>query len=233
MVNNKLGIAFDEQKIDAIFATLNQCQSPGAAVGVAIGGRPVYRKGFGLAHMELPVVLSPTIRMRIGSSSKHFASLAYMLLCEDGDASLDDPVGIHLPELHRSAQNVTMRQLMAHISGLQDVHEICWQFSGTGHDVSSADQLSLYCDFDIVNAEPGTSWIYNNGGYLLLSAAIERISGKQLEDVLRERIFEPVGMHDTLLRRVDTDFVPNSATLHMVSMTSFLDGDSVFGGQIS
>src|SRR5207248_2998598 len=60
-----------------------------------------------------------------------------------------------------------------------------------------------------------TAWNYNNGGYLILSAIIERITGRSLEEVLRERIFEPVRMHDTRLRPWDTDFVPNSAVLHM------------------
>src|SRR6185503_9399615 len=69
-------------------------------------------------------------------------------------------------------------------------------------------------DIDDVSAAPGTTWSYNNGGYLKLSVAIERITGESLENVLRKRIFEPAGMHDTLLRRWDTDFVPNSATLH-------------------
>ncbi len=54
-----------------------------------------------------------------------------------------------------------------------------------------------------------------NGGFLLLSAVIERLAVAPLEDVLRERIFERVGLHDTLLRRSDDDFVPNSATMHM------------------
>ncbi|WP_292674441.1 serine hydrolase [Mesorhizobium sp.] len=58
---------FDEKKIDAIFSQIDQCHKPGAAVGIAIDGRPIYRKRFGLANMELPVVLSPSIRVRIYS----------------------------------------------------------------------------------------------------------------------------------------------------------------------
>ena len=51
-------LSFDEAKVDAIFAEVNQCHLPGAAVGIAIDGKPVYRKGFGLASIELPVALS-------------------------------------------------------------------------------------------------------------------------------------------------------------------------------
>ena len=210
-------VEVDTRKIDAIFAKLNQSCLPGAAVGIGLKGRPIYRKGFGLANIELPVVLSRTIRMRIFSVSKHFTCLAYMLLCEEGRASLDDRVERYLPELHPVCHRVTMRQLMGNTGGLRDVFDISWQLSGTGWSVSSQDLLALYRDFDDVNSAPGTAWIYNNGGFLILTAVIERITGRPLEEVLGETVFEPTGMVSTLLRRFDSDFVPNSATLHMTN----------------
>jgi len=223
------GISFDEAKVDAVLAPFDQGRLPGAVVGIAIRGRPVYRKGFGLANMELPVVLAPTIRMRLASISKHMASLAYMLLCEDGKAGIDDPLGKYLPELHPVTQGVTMRQLMGNISGLHDAYEICHQFNGMGHPVTSAELLSFYRDLDEVNAAPGTAWIYNNGGFLLLSFAIERITGEALEDVLRTRLFEPVHMYSTLLRRWDTDFVANSAVAHTIGPSGDYQKSNFFG----
>ena len=164
--------------------------------------------------MELPLNLGPSMRMRIGSTSKHFTSLAYLLLCEEGEAHIDDPILKYLPKLHPVTHDITMRQLMGHLSGLRDAHEIAWQLSGSHPPVSSDELLSLYRDINDVNAAPDTGWSYNNGGYLILSAVVEKITGQLLEDVLRTRIFEPAGMFDTLLRRRDNDFVPNSATLH-------------------
>lgn len=216
-------VRFDEQRIDALFADLNQDLSPGAAVGIAIGRQTVYRKAFGLANAELPVPLTPTMRMRVGSITKHFTCLAYLLLCEDGRADLDDRVGDYLPELHPTARDITVRQLMGHVSGLRDALEISWQFSGTGIAVSSADLLALYRDIDEINAAPGTSWIYNNGGYLILSAIVERITRLPLAEVLKARILDPVGMYHSLLRPWDTDFLPNSATLHMMSATGAME----------
>jgi len=215
IVKKPLGVIFVEKRSTLFFAQINQCHAPGAAVGIAHCGQSVYRKGFGLANSELPIVLSPTIRMRIGSITKHFTALTFLLLCEDGEAELDGPIGAYLPELHAVARGVTARQLLGHVSGLRDAFDLSLQFSGPGKSVSSAALLAFYHDLDDTNAAPGTTWSYNNGGYLLLSAAIEKIAGRKLEDIMRERIFEPLGMHNTLLRRWDTDFVSNSAALHM------------------
>lgn len=233
MSHSTLAVEFDARRIDAIFAQLDQCRLPGAAVGIAIRGRPVYREGFGLASIELPVLLSPSTRMRICSVTKHFAAFAYMLLCEEGSARIDDPLVKYLPEMHRVTHQVSMRQLMGNISGLRDVHGLCWQLSGMQSSVSSADLLSLYRSIDDVNFAPGGAYCYNNGGFLLLSAAIERITGRSLEEVLRERVFEPVGMYATLLRRSDSQFVSNCATAHMTTPSGtferLLVGTSVAG----
>jgi CubicO group peptidase (beta-lactamase class C family) len=210
----RLAVEFDERSIEAIFSELDQCHLAGAAVGIAVDGQPLFRKGFGLANMELPVVLSPTIRMRIASLSKHFTALAFMLLCEEGKVGLDDTLGHHLPELHPVTRRVTLRQLMGNISGLRDAHDIMTTFSGFGRRVSIEERWSFYRSIDDVNAPPGITWSYNNGGWLLMSVIIERISRQPLEQFLSSRLFHPIGMYQTVLRRVDTDFLANSACSH-------------------
>src|ERR1700722_10711418 len=214
-------VRFDEKRIDSIFSDLNQCQLPGVAIGIAVDGQAIYRKGFGLASMELPIVLSPAIRMRIASTTKHFTCFAYMLLCEEGRAAIDDPIGKYIPELHPLARNVTIRQLMGNTSGLRDIYEICDQFSGgLGRPIPTEDLLAMYCEITDINAPPGTTWIYNNGGWVLLTVGIERITGEHFEEGTRERVFAPVGMNDTLVRRSDSDFLANSASQHAAHPTS-------------
>lgn len=214
-------MAFSSDRIDSICAELDRQDRPGAAVGIAIDGRPVYARGFGLASMDLPVGLTPTTRMRIYSTTKHFTCLAYLLLCEEGRAALDAPIGEYLPELHAVNRRPTMRQLMTNTSGLRDVCDIRWQFCGTQREVPSPALLSLYEKIDDVNFSPGTAWSYNNGGFRLVTAAIERITGQALADVLSERVFGPVGMRNTLLRGLDSDFVPHSASMHMTTPEGF------------
>ena len=228
-----VSVAFDEGRIDRICAPFDRSGRPGLAVGIAIRGRPAYRKGFGLASVEQPQVLAPATRMRIGSTTKHFASLAFLLLCEKGKAGIDDPIGKHVPGLHPVARGITMRQLMGHVSGLRDAFDITWQFSGTTAPVTTDELLSMYRRIDDVNAPPMKTWTYNNGGYLLLSVAIERIAGLPLEAVLAESLFVPIGMHDTLLRRREADLVPRSATLHLTRADGGYERSPFFGTEFA
>ncbi len=219
---DRIRTRFDEREIDKIFAAIDQSQLPGAAVAIAIDGLPVYRKGFGLANMELPMVLAPSMRMRIGSTTKHFTCLAYLLLVEDGLAGLDDPIGKYISGLRPVNGAATMRRLMGHTSGIRDVLSVTLSVHGVNRPVTDPQMLAYYETIEDVDFEPGERWSYNNGAYILLTAAIEKIAGKPLDDVLRERIFAPIGMHQTRLRRWDSDFVPNSATLH------FRDSNGLF-----
>src|SRR5262249_42382364 len=104
---------------------------------------------------------------------------------------------------------------MAHTHGLRDVSDICWHFSGLGHSGSTADILALYRDIDDVNESPQVTWQYTSGAYVILTAIIERLTGRLLEDFLRERIFEPVGMTSTALRRYEKHCFANSASAHV------------------
>lgn len=210
-----ISVKIDEAVLDALFARIDQDRNPGVAVAVALDGTPVYRRGFGLASAELPVALSTSMRMRIGSITKHFVCLAYLLFCEEGIASLDDAIGRYVPGLLDRVANRTIRELMGHTSGIRDIIALTMHLHGTGRNISDAEMIDYYRVIDTVNDLPGMRWDYNNGGYILLTAAIEAIAGTPLAVVLRDRIFQPVQMYDTLLRPWDNDFVSNSASLHM------------------
>jgi D-aminopeptidase len=224
MYDDRVRFELDEQRIDGIFARLDQCHAPGCVVGIAVDGKPVYRKGFGLANLDAPVALMPSTRLRVGSVTKQFTCLTYLLLCEERKARLDDPLGQYLPELHPVTHAVTIRQLMDHTSGLRDAYSIFLRFNdphahyaGPAQSVSSRELLDLYRTIDDVEAPPGTAWSYNNGCYLLLSAVIERITGEPLETTMADRVFVPIGLHDSMLMRSDIRFIGNRGSQHVVS----------------
>ena len=207
----------DPAALSKLLTSYDTTSGPGYAVGVALKGRPLFRCGVGLASIELPVALSPTIRMRIGSTSKHFTVLAVMLLADQGRLSLDDSPRHHLPEIPPWADGMTVRQLMAHTSGMRDSLDLLLHSAGAGKPTPDDFHLALLSSLDSVNFAPGVSWNYNNSGYVLLAEIVARLSGQSFAAFLKERIFDPIGMTDTMLRPLDTDLVPNSATLHVAS----------------
>lgn len=209
--------------LDKIFEAVNRSDAPGLVVGVALRGQTVYRKGFGLASVEHGVANTPATRMRIGSTTKHMAAMAALLLAEDGLLEVDAAVGRYLPELPDLQGRPTLRNLMNHTSGLRCVQELAFVAADLTVQPSGKN-LAAYLRQTDVNFAPGEGQLYCNGGYHLLSLVIARVSGISFEQFLRRRIFEPLGMHDTLAVPSDMLIVPRMATLHMPGPSFAADG---------
>jgi D-aminopeptidase len=206
---------FDTARIDAVLSPHDRSDRPGLAVGVAHRGRPLLRRGLGLASVELPVVLTPSTRLRVASVTKQFCALAVMLLAEDGKLSIDDSIRHHLPDLPPWAAPITLAQLMGHTSGMRCSIDLLFFLHGTaGRAVGANVQREMLRGLGSVNFAPGSDFVYCNGGYTLLTELVERLADQPFGDFLRERVLQPVGMHDSLLRADDELCLPNTATQH-------------------
>ena len=202
-----------QERIEAALSRFNRGDEPGLAVGVASRGKTIFRRGFGMASLELGVANRPSTRFRIGSTSKHFACLAAMLLAEEGKLDIDASVRRIIPELPSESGEPTLRQFMTHTSGLRDFLDVSFLvdgFSVKPRGYALAQQLQLRGR----NFAPGEKALYNNGGYKLLSLAIDRVAGMPMEEFVARRILEPVGMTDTSWAASDMDVVPGMATLY-------------------
>ena len=200
--------------LDAIFAPLNRSDAPGLVVGVALKGQPIYRRGFGLASLEHGVANTPATRMRIGSTSKHFCCLAALLLAEDGRLDIDASVRRYLPELPAMSPEPTLRQFMSHTSGLRDYLDLSFIACGMAITPAGAALAAQARQTD-VNFAPGEQQVYANGPYQLLSLVIERVAGVPFEQFLKERLFEPLAMHDTVSVPSDFEIHRGMATQHV------------------
>lgn len=204
--------------IDALLAGLNRNDAPGAVIGVARHGQVVYRRGFGMCSLEHGVVNEPATRLRIGSSSKQFTCLAAFLLAEDGLLDIDAPIGRYIGELQPPQGRPTLRQLMQHTGGLRDYLDLATHAAGLAmQPLGSA--LAAQVRQTEVNFAPGEGQIYCNGGYHLLSIAIERAAGMRFEEVLKQRIFDPLGLHDTASEPSDMRLISRMATQHVPTAT--------------
>lgn len=180
-------------------------KGPGGVVGVAVDGKIVYAKGFGLANLEHAVPLGPESVMDVGSVSKQFTAMCVLLLEEDGKLQTTDPVTKYVPELPTFGHTVTIDHLVHMSSGVRDYLTL-WAMAGwNGIDErSSEDALATMVRQQGLNNEPGSRFIYSNSNYVLLATIVERVSGKPLAAFAAERVFQPLGMAAT---RFDTDSI--------------------------
>ncbi|HLK23613.1 MAG TPA: serine hydrolase domain-containing protein [Caulobacteraceae bacterium] len=202
------------EQLDALFAPWNRTDEPGLVVGVVKDGALIYRRGFGMASLEHGAANTPKTRMRIGSISKHFTCLLALLLAEEGKLDLDAPIRAYVPELTGPGGEPTLRQLMQHRGGSR-----CYlDLSFIGHGMATPPvgrALALQVRQRGRNFAPGEAMIYNNGGYHLVSIAIERVGGAPFEQQLKTRLFDVVGMPDTASVPTDHEMTPGIASMHM------------------
>ncbi|MBN2265220.1 MAG: serine hydrolase [Candidatus Aminicenantes bacterium] len=202
-----------EEKVDRVFERFNRSDTPGAVVGVAVGGKPVLVRAYGMANLEYGLRIRPDTIFESGSLAKQFTAAAVALLCQDGKLSLDDPVRKHVPELPDFGTPILVRHLLNHTSGLRSQWPLM-ALSGrpTGLVVHTIGEiLELVGRLKELNFEPGDEFLYCNTGYTLLGVIVARVSGKSLDAFCQERLFEPLGMDRTEWRDDFTEIVPDRA----------------------
>jgi CubicO group peptidase (beta-lactamase class C family) len=173
---------------------------PGCTVGVLQGGRVTHEAAFGLADLGQRKPLDTHAIFNLASVSKQFTAFALLLLEQQGRLSLDDPVVKYLPELARSAQGVTLRQLMHHTGGLRDYIELLtMKGRGDADGATIQEALLALARQTKPNTAPGVEWDYSNTGYFLLGVVVARVSGESLAEFSRRRIFGPLGMNETTI----------------------------------
>ncbi|HEY1878595.1 MAG TPA: serine hydrolase domain-containing protein [Caulobacteraceae bacterium] len=202
------------ERLDGLFAPWNRSDAPGLAVGVAKDGRVLYRRGFGMASLESRTAMAPSTRLRIGSTSKHFTALLALLLQEEGKFDLDAPIRTYLPELTGPGGEPSARLLLQHRGGSRCYLDLGFLTRGMT-SAPVGESLKAQARQGGRNFAAGESMIYNNGGYHLVSIAIERAGGVPFEDQLKTRLFEAVGMVDTISLPSDFIILPGMAAMHL------------------
>ncbi|OGD28742.1 MAG: hypothetical protein A2V57_08010 [Candidatus Aminicenantes bacterium RBG_19FT_COMBO_65_30] len=205
-----------QAKVDRVFERWNRSDTPGCVVGVAVDGKPVLVKAYGMANLEYGIRLRPDTVFESGSVAKQFTATAIALLVQDGKLSLDDPVRKYIPELPDFGTPVLIRHFLNHTSGLRSQWPLM-SLSGrpTGLAVHTVDEiLELVSRMKELNFKPGDEFLYNNTGYTLLGVVVARVSGKSLDAFCQERMFKPLGMARTQWRADFRGIVPDRATAY-------------------
>ena len=186
------------EQIDALLSAYNQKRQFNGSALVAEKGNVILKKGYGMANMEWQVPNTPDTKFRLGSITKQFTSMVIMQLANEGKISLDQKITTYLPDYRKdTGDKVTVRNLLSHTSGIPSYTSLPGFFENQSRDpYAVADFVKKYTSGDL-EFEPGSQFSYDNSGYFLLGAIIERVTGKTYEDALRERIFDPLGMSDS------------------------------------
>jgi len=188
-----------ESKVDQIFAAYDKPTSPGCALGVVRDGELIYKRGYGMANLELGVPITPQSVFYMASVSKHFTAASIVLAAEQGYLSLDDDVRKYIPELPFYGSTITLRHMLHHTSGLREIGALLF-LVGRNLDVDvhpTAELLDLISRQKALNYPPGDEFWYSNTNYLLLGMVIQRATGRALSQFAEENIFKPLGMNHT------------------------------------
>jgi CubicO group peptidase (beta-lactamase class C family) len=190
----RASVAAPTAAIDALLQSSFSAAGPGAAVIVVKDDRTLFRKAYGMANLELGVPLQPDMVFRLGSITKQFTATAILMLAEEGKLSLQDPIEKHLPGYPTQGHVITVEHLLTHTSGIQSYTDMPgWMTSRIQGSMSVAELVDGFKK-EPMQFAPGERWAYNNSGYILLGAIIEKVSGMTYEAFVRERIFAPLGM---------------------------------------
>jgi CubicO group peptidase (beta-lactamase class C family) len=186
----------DPVELDAIASSHFRQNEPGAAVLVMKDGETLLRKGYGLADVEQGIEIEPDMVFRIGSVTKQFTAAAILLLEEAGKLSVQDDLRKHLPDYPTRGRVITIEHLLTHTSGIRSYTDMPSFGENIRKDLAVDEVIALFKDEPLA-FEPGEKYAYNNSGYFLLGAIIEKASGKSYEAFLQEKIFEPLLMSQT------------------------------------
>ncbi|HEY8181154.1 MAG TPA: serine hydrolase [Thermoanaerobaculia bacterium] len=186
------------ERIDALISAYNKMRQFNGSALVAEKGSVILQKGYGLANMEWQIPNTPDTKFRLGSITKQFTSMVIMQLVSEGKIKLDDKITTYLPDYRKdTGEKVTVRNLLTHTSGIPSYTSIPGFFQNQSRDpYTVSDFVKKYTMGDL-EFEPGSKYVYDNSGYFLLGAIIERVTGKSYEKNLQERIFDPLGMKDS------------------------------------
>src|SRR5438046_3520114 len=199
----------NEKVVDALFHDFDQADAPGAAVIVIKEGNPLFAKGYGLADLEKRIPCTTNTNFRLASVTKQFTAMAVLILAEEGQLSLEDRLPKFFPEFPEYGEAITLRHLLTHTSGLPDYEDHIPQ--GTTIPLSDRDVLFILRHQSKADFALGAQFHYSNSAYALLALIVENVSGKTFPAFVKEKIFDPLRMTNSVAYVAGLSCVSNRA----------------------
>lgn len=182
-------------QVDALLSRWVQAETPGAAVIVVRHGNVLFEKGYGLADVARREPITPHTVFDIASVSKPFTAMAILMLVEQGKLHFTDSLGAFFPEFSVEAREITVRQMLSHMSGLPDYTRTWGETRGWKDTPRTADNVVAFLQRQRLRFKPGDRWEYSNSNYVLLAQIVSRVAQEPFPHYLRTHIFQPLGMN--------------------------------------
>ncbi len=202
-------------KINSLFKGSDKKTSPGYAIGIINGSHVLYTKGYGSANLDYNIPISANSSFDIASVSKQFTAACITLLILDGKLTLETPVSNFVPELLKYKDTIRVKHLIYNTSGIIDYFKLprpdgrSW-ITFNYFDIDYCIKTSL--SKDTLAFKPGNKWDYCNVNYMLLTKIVEKVSGQSFGEFSKKRLFEPLGMTNTLINDDITAVIKNRVT---------------------
>lgn len=193
-----LSLVFGQEKILEEAVQKAQGENFSGVILVAQEGKILYEQAIGMRSFEDHVALKTKDIFELASLSKQFTAMMVMMCEEKGLLEFDDAVGKYLDIPYRG---ITIRQLLTHTSGVPDYQAVMdehWDKSKVAGNPEILEYLNTYRPPMLF--EPGEKYQYSNTGYVFLASIVEKATGKDFVDLMREWIFQPLEMKSTDIR---------------------------------
>lgn len=187
-----------ENAIDQFLQGKFAANEPGASVLIVKDGKNVFRKSYGLSNLAAKTELTPESVLRIGSITKQFTSTAILKLSEQGKINLQDEITKYLPDYPTQGKRITIEHLLTHTSGIRSYTSLpeIMNKEAKAKSFSVSEMIDAFKDKPM-DFDPGDAYAYNNSGYFLLGAIVEKASGMTWAAYLQKNFFGPLKMKST------------------------------------
>jgi len=212
----------NERAVDELFQDFSG-DHPGAAVMVIHDGKPVFAKAYGMANVEKKVPCTTNTNFRLASVTKQFTAMGIMVLAGRHKLSLDDKITKFFPDFPKYGEQITVRHLLTHTSGVFDYDDHVPP--GITVQLKDKDVLKTVQEHDGTYFPPGTKFRYSNSGYALLALIIEKVSGQTYAQFQKANIFDPLGMKNTVAFEEGISTVQNRAYGYAPTNPGFVPAD--------
>ncbi len=217
------GMLMKEKSIDDILATYQSAEQPGASVLVFKNDKIVFKKGYGVSNISTQEKINPTTNFRLASVTKQFTAMSILLLVQKGRVKLEDPLTKYFPSFPAYGKDIKIKNLLTHTSGLMDYEDLMSPSQKVQlHDTNC---LQLMYKANGLYFAPGSKYKYSNTGYAILALIVEKVSGLDYGLFLKENIFKPLKMKNSVAFEEGKSTLPNRAYGYSSGNGSWLETD--------